>query len=474
MDIASLLFPQAPSYATGLLGEEEAARLQGQARQAGLLNLGLGLLAAGGPAAVRPGLGQGLIQGLSAGQQAYQNVYSQRLQEMELARKIAEQRQQQQMQQMMQQLAPRALSGDPEAMSQLAQFLPPEQLSKFTTAAKTAQEMRTPAKPDYREIGGKLVKVDPITDKTSVVFEPGQTPKLSDLGSLYAAVNFPGTPVDQLKPNQLADILKFQQTPSPKDLADMLIKAETLKAETGIDLTGTIRALSGPTFPVLGTGMPAAPQPTATPSVAQPPAQPTAAPTGVEPTAGMVPSIQNEAIPLKFKNELQVAQPKVVTATRSAIKDLRDLRDAVEQVRNHPGLKTATGFGGQALSAIPGTKAADAAALLDNLKNRNFIAGILNLRQQSPTGSSVGSLTEREGARFENLKAALSQAQTVDQLREQLDILSNATVEAMQGLYDAYQLDYPRNRTLEEDVRKSVIKRQTAPAQTLDDIFKRR
>lgn len=100
MDIASLLFPQAPSYATGLLGEEEAARLQGQARQAGLLNLGLGLLAAGGPAAVRPGLGQGLIQGLSAGQQAYQNVYSQRLQEMELARKIAEQRRQEQMRQL--------------------------------------------------------------------------------------------------------------------------------------------------------------------------------------------------------------------------------------------------------------------------------------------------------------------------------------------------------------------------------------
>lgn len=110
MDIASLLFPQAPSYATGLLGEEEAARLQGQARQAGLLNLGLGLLAAGGPAAVRPGLGQGLIQGLSAGQQAYQNVYSQRLQEMELARKIAEQRQLEQEQLAARQLMPKILT----------------------------------------------------------------------------------------------------------------------------------------------------------------------------------------------------------------------------------------------------------------------------------------------------------------------------------------------------------------------------
>lgn len=167
MDIASLLFPQAPSYASGLLGEEEAKRLQGQARQAGLLNLGLGLLAAGGPAAVRPGLGQGLIQGLSAGQQAYQNVYSQRLQEMEMARKIAEQRQQQQMQQAVQQLGPQALAGNQDALSQLAQFLGPEQLAKFTTAAKTAQEMRTPAKPELREVGGALYEVI-----------PGQAPKL--------------------------------------------------------------------------------------------------------------------------------------------------------------------------------------------------------------------------------------------------------------------------------------------------------
>jgi hypothetical protein len=212
MDIASLLFPQAPSYASGLLGEEEAKRLQGQARQAGLLNLGLGLLAAGGPAAVRPGLGQGLIQGLSAGQQAYQQVYNQRLQEMEMARKIAEQRQQQQMQQMMQQLAPKALSGDPEAMSQLAQFLPPEQLSKFTTAAKTAQEMRTPTKPEYREVGGALYEMVPGQPPKPVVSPTG---KLSgDFANvamgLYGTSNVSELPPDAFQ-NIQREILKFKE-----------------------------------------------------------------------------------------------------------------------------------------------------------------------------------------------------------------------------------------------------------------------
>ena len=328
--------------------------------------------------------------------------------------------------------------------------------------------------PEYKEIGGKLVQINKRTGKTEVVYEAGQVPKLSDIGTLYAAVNFPGVPVEQLKPNQLADILKFQQTPSPKDLADLSIKAETLRAETGIDLTGVIRGLAGPMSPsVIGAAPAQAPgvSPAVSP-VAAPTAPPVAGAPAVEPPQPtMIPAVENPEIPLKFQTELKLAQPKVVSATRGAIRDLRDLRDSVEKLRNHPGLSAATGMGGQVLSAIPGTQAANALALLENLKNRNFIAGIVNLRQQSPTGSGVGSLTEREGARFENLKAALSQAQTVDQFREQLDILSRATNESIQALYEGYRLDYPRNRTIEDDVAKSIISPQATPQKSLQQIF---
>ena len=165
--LASLLFPQAPSYAEGLLGAEEAQRLQSQAQRSGLLNFGLGLLAAGAPSAVRTGTGAGLVQGLMAGQEAYQRTYQQRLQEMEMMRKLQEQQRAQQMQQAVQQLGPQALAGNQDALSQLAQFLGPDQLAKFTTAAKTAQEMRTPAKPELREVGGALYEI-----------VPGQAPKL--------------------------------------------------------------------------------------------------------------------------------------------------------------------------------------------------------------------------------------------------------------------------------------------------------
>lgn len=170
MEFLQNLFPQAPSYLSGLLGEEQALAAQRQAQQQGLLGLGLGLLQAAAPAPVRPSLGAGLAQGLAAGQQAYQNVFQQRVQEADIARKIQEQRRQEEAQSLIRQLAPVAASGgelDQRAMSALAGLLPPDQYAKFIGALETQQKMRMGPKPEYREVQGALYEIT-----------PGQTPKL--------------------------------------------------------------------------------------------------------------------------------------------------------------------------------------------------------------------------------------------------------------------------------------------------------
>lgn len=101
------LFGQQPSYAQMLLGEEEARRLQQQAQQQGLLNVGLSLLAGAGPSAQPRGIGQLLAQGVQAGQQAYQGAYNKALQEQALKEQIQERQQLRQEQQMAQTLLPR-------------------------------------------------------------------------------------------------------------------------------------------------------------------------------------------------------------------------------------------------------------------------------------------------------------------------------------------------------------------------------
>lgn len=106
-ELFAQLFGQQPSYATALLGEEEARRLQQQAQQQGLLSTGLSLLAGAGPSAQRRGIGQLLAQGVQAGQQAYQGAYNRAIQEQALKEQIQERQQARQEQQMAQALLPR-------------------------------------------------------------------------------------------------------------------------------------------------------------------------------------------------------------------------------------------------------------------------------------------------------------------------------------------------------------------------------
>jgi len=108
MDLSNL-FPQAPSYISGLLGEDEADRLRRQAQQSGLLNIGLSLLAGAGPQPQRTGIGQLLAQGVMAGQQASRNAYEQAVKDKMMQQQIEEQRQLKAEQQIAQGLLPQIL-----------------------------------------------------------------------------------------------------------------------------------------------------------------------------------------------------------------------------------------------------------------------------------------------------------------------------------------------------------------------------
>lgn len=113
-ELLAQLFGSQPSYAGQLLGEDEARRLQQQAQQSGLLNVGLALLAGAGPSPQRRGVGELLAQGVMAGQQAYQGAYNKALQEQALKEQIQERQQMRQEQMAAQQLLPQILRPGPE------------------------------------------------------------------------------------------------------------------------------------------------------------------------------------------------------------------------------------------------------------------------------------------------------------------------------------------------------------------------
>ena len=156
-----------------------------------------------------------------------------------------------------------------------------------------------------------------------------------------------------------------------------------------------------------------------------------------------------------------------MTATVSMLRTYRDTQNDIRNLLNNDeGLRAATGFGGELASKVPGTRAADAKAIMDKLANRSFVTGLNEMRAASPTGAGVGAVTEKEGARFENLVASLAQAQTYGQYKSQLIDLDRYLSEVSVSTKNAYEQDFGRNQTINSvfsQMPKPLTQQQVTP-----------
>lgn len=326
----------------------------------------------------------------------------------------------------------------------------------------------------FQSVDGKVIGLDPTTGQKVVEHKVGGKTGLNEIGRVYAAVRFPGVDEANLSAEQLAEAFNYSQMPNAIDAANAGQNNLRLQAETG--LTGPAPqarpALVAPARQVPQVAQQIAPQvvPQVAPQAtrqAQPAPQPVSqpAPTQAAPQQALQapvsgepaytqstvdnPTVVNPAIPIKIRNEFKSKQPQVMTATTSMLRTYRDTQNDIRNlINNDAGLRAASGFGGELISAIPGSEAANAKAILDKLKNRSFVANINEMRAASPTGAAVGAVTEREGARFENLIASLSQAQTYGQLKTQLVELDKFLVETSGATKNAYEQDFGRNQTI--------------------------
>ena len=108
---------------------------------------------------------------------------------------------------------------------------------------------------------------------------------------------------------------------------------------------------------------------------------------------------------------------------------------------NRDGLNGITGL---ISGRTPGiTDAArQAEADIDQLKNLAFIQGITELRTASKTGAGVGNVSNKEGERFENLKASLDRKQSLNDMISALTRLKSQSEFTRQSLKDAFDETY--------------------------------
>lgn len=108
-----------------------------------------------------------------------------------------------------------------------------------------------------------------------------------------------------------------------------------------------------------------------------------------------------------------------MNATESAMNELAQQANALKE---HGGLDAAVGWQSM-FPTMPGSKAANAEALLETLRSKTAFGTLQAMRDASKTGGALGAVSEKELKLLESNLAALSKAQSPEQFRQQLDAI---------------------------------------------------
>jgi hypothetical protein len=158
-----------------------------------------------------------------------------------------------------------------------------------------------------------------------------------------------------------------------------------------------------------------------------------------EQSFGMTPASAQEGLPPKEIQKREAVLPQARQSVKTVNNTMSIIGHTVDKLLANPnGIDGITGLIGGVTPAI--TNAARAAkADLEQLKNLAFVQGLTELRNASKTGAGVGNVSNREGDRFENLKASLDRSQSKDDLEAALRRLkaqSEFTIQTMQEAFD--------------------------------------
>jgi len=135
---------------------------------------------------------------------------------------------------------------------------------------------------------------------------------------------------------------------------------------------------------------------------------------------GMTPASAMEGLSPKDIQKREAAYPVAKQSTTTVSATMNQIDATVKRLlENEKGLNGITGLVYGNTPALTDA-ARRAAADLKQLKNLAFVQGLTELRAASSTGAAVGNVTNKEGDRFENLKASLETSQSFDDLKASL------------------------------------------------------
>jgi hypothetical protein len=130
----------------------------------------------------------------------------------------------------------------------------------------------------------------------------------------------------------------------------------------------------------------------------------------------MTPAKAMEGLAPKEIQRREAVFPQAKQSVATVTNTMSTIEQTIDRLlQNKSGLNGVTGLvGGRTPALTDAARAADAD--LEQLANLAFVQGITELRAASKTGAGVGNVSNKEGDRFENLKASLKRTQSYDDM----------------------------------------------------------
>lgn len=147
-----------------------------------------------------------------------------------------------------------------------------------------------------------------------------------------------------------------------------------------------------------------------------------------------------------------------------------------------------TGFPGGLLMETGGTPQFDLSQTLDTIRANIGFDELQAMREASPTGGALGAVSERENALLQALRGSLSQQQSEDQLRANLQAIRDNLVAVQQERRAAFQQDFgdmlegerignqtpqSQEEITEEDIQETMRANNMTREQVLDELRRR-
>lgn len=138
---------------------------------------------------------------------------------------------------------------------------------------------------------------------------------------------------------------------------------------------------------------------------------------------------------------LRETYPKAVSSLVTMQDRAQQVEGIVNEILPQVGVFTA-GLIGAKMDEVAGTPAADLAADLKTLKAISGFAELQKMREESPKGGALGQVTEQELALLQSLWRNIENAQSPEQLRENLTEFAQVSKRLASRSREAFMLQY--------------------------------